>query len=181
MDGSDILIRAVCFARYMYVLVLLHVCNDFIAYINREKVVDASRRTIYKDFSFTPWQKCKLKIERWKLRVENQPIAYIYMYNNPHSYPLGNPLAKRGIPLGMWIENWKLKNMKDMGWWFPLPRGDRWGWQHYYMVKDSNLSAVSPCQCQGVNANHYIAEFLIPIGRYCCLGFVLTGVWSLLN
>ena len=63
-DGSDILIRAVRFVRYMYVLVLLHVCNETIAYINREKVVDASRRTIYKDFSSTPWQKCKLKIGR---------------------------------------------------------------------------------------------------------------------
>ena len=42
MQGSDILIRALRFTRYIYMLILLHVCNKFIAYVNHEKVVDVS-------------------------------------------------------------------------------------------------------------------------------------------
>ena len=50
-----------------------------------------------------------------------------------------------------------------MGGWFPLPRGGRWGWLQHYIMKVSYLPSVLPCQCQGVNANHYIAE----IGACC--------------
>ena len=38
------------------------------------------------------------------------------------------------------------------------------------MMKISYLSSVLPCQCQGVNANHYIAE----IGAFCTLKSVFS-------
>ena len=71
-----------------------------------------------------------------------------------------------------WHVNWKLKinNWKLWGGWFPLPRGGRWGRQQHYIMKVSYLPSVLPCQCQGVNANHYIAE----IGACCTLKSVFS-------
>ena len=50
-------------------------------------------KSLYKDFSSTPWQGNQLTIDKSQFTIKNLIVTIRRVYNNPHPRSLGNPLA----------------------------------------------------------------------------------------
>lgn len=100
-------------------------------------------QAIYRDFSSAPWQKSdwKLKPENWglivrRLHVRQCTIIHLHTPWQNVSYPLA------GTKILLYC----------------LPRGIKEGLAECFVLNISGMGGFYRCQCQGVNANHYIAR-----------------------
>lgn len=46
-------------------------------------------KSLYKDFSSTPWQGNQLTIDKSQFTIKNLKVTICRVYNNPSAYPLG--------------------------------------------------------------------------------------------
>ena len=54
-------------------------------------------KSLYKDFSSTPWQGNQLTTDKSQFAIKNLRVTICRAYNNPSVYPLGTPLAEKTI------------------------------------------------------------------------------------
>ncbi len=71
LKGSVRIAGALRFARYIYVPILLHICTNFIAYINREGVVDTRGIALN-----TSKKKRRCDFKKWQVRLAKNAHAF---------------------------------------------------------------------------------------------------------